>query len=310
MPCCPKTALYLVVAGVVTVDVVLAPTPASASVSLVPDTIAEGGTRSVAVRVVNEDANAVTTRFELHFPRHPALLVDATPVPGWTVTRRDRRADRPVRVDDRETSVVTDIITYSGGRVRPDGYQDFPLTMAPLPENTSLVFTATQTFSDGRVLRWTGATTGAPTITIGDPTPESPGPQSPAAPELAAGPMPPSTTKSAEAVASAVPPPAQASPAPDPRAVATAPSTTERLLLGEPAVPQTDSPSSRWEALGLGAALAVAVLAAIGSLALRARRRESGDPDGFFAVFDDEPAPVLDHDGRADRAAVSEVTSR
>ncbi|TDC87742.1 DUF1775 domain-containing protein [Saccharopolyspora aridisoli] len=300
MPCCPKTALYLMVAGAMTNGVaVLAPTPASASVSLVPDTIAGGGTRSVAVRVVNDDANADTTRFELHFPTNPALLVDATPVPGWTVTRRDRRANRPVRVDDRETSVVTDIITYSGGRIRRGSHQDFPLTMAPLPENTSLVFTATQTFSDGRVLRWTGATTGAPTITIGDPRMESPEPHSPAAPELA-GPMPPSTNSSAEAVASAVPPPAQASTAPYPRAVAAAPSTTERLLLGEPAVPQTDTPSSRWEALGLGAALAVAVLAAIGSLALRARRRESGDPDGFFAVFNDESAPVLDHHGGAD----------
>jgi uncharacterized protein YcnI len=311
MPCCPKTALYLVVAGIVTADVVLAPVPASASVSLVPDTIAEGGTRSVAVRVVNEDIDAVTTRFELHFPRDPALLVDATPVPGWTVTRRDRRADRPVRVDDRETSVITDIITYSGGRLRPGSHQDFPLVMGPLPENTSLVFTATQTFSDGRVLHWSGASTGAPTITIGDPTPEVPGSQSPEAPEIGAGPMPSSTTNSADrAVASAVSPSAQASSALDPRAVAAPPSSTERVLIGEPAVPQTDTPSSRWELLGLGTALALALLAAVGSLALWGRRRENGDPDAFFAVFDDVSAPVLDHDGRAHGAAASEVTSR
>lgn len=307
MPCCPKTALYLVVAGVIAVDVaVLAPTQASASVSLVPDAIAEGGTRSIAVRVVNEDADAVTTRFELHFPRDPALLVDATPVPGWTVTRRDRRADRPVRVDDREASVVTDIITYSGGRVRPGSHQDFQLTMAPLPENISLVFTATQTFSDGRVLRWSAADTGAPTITIGDPTPQAPESTAPAVPEIGAGPIPPSADR---AEAASVPPPAQASPAPDPQAIASASPPTERVLAGDPAVPQTDT-SSRWKLLGLATALSVALLAAVGSLALRARRRERGDPDDLFAVFDDETAPAHDHDGGADSATVSEVTSR
>lgn len=295
MPCCPKTALRLL-AGVLTAEVVVLVqvSPASAQVALVPDVLAEGGTRTVTVRLSNERSSGTATRFELTFPRKPALLADAASAPGWTVTRRDRATGEPLQVDGRTAHTATDTVTFSGIGVPPGSSQDFQLTLGPLPGTGEIYFSARQTFSDGSVSTWRGAANPAtPRITIGAP----PLPTPPATPRTAppgtpmAPPVPTSPTATSQPATSSGPVAERSGPEPAGQALAGASS---------PAAPMRPIPSP-WVLLGVLGALAAALAAVVTYPALRSRRSAARTADDLLDLFDD---------GRADGTASPEVTSR
>ncbi|TCB90090.1 DUF1775 domain-containing protein [Micromonospora zingiberis] len=174
--------------------------PASAHVSINPSEAEQGGYGRFAFRVPNESDEASTTKLEIFLPEDaPVGSVSTMPVPGWTVAVEKRRVDPPVQVHGAEISEVVSKITWTAGgdaaAIAPGTFQEFPISLGPLPEVNQMVFKALQTYSDGGVVRWIdppepgGEEPAAPapvlTLTAASSTPEPAG--SPAESPAAAG---------------------------------------------------------------------------------------------------------------------------
>ena len=141
------------------IAVVAAAGPALAHVTVHPVSAPDDGYVAAAFRIPNEDAAAATVRVEVTFPARPAIANASTqPVPGWKAT--------VTRTGDRVAS-----ITWIGGRIGPGEYQEFPVSMGQLPDDTEAVtFKALQTYDNGDVVRWIESKTD------GGPEPEHPAP--------------------------------------------------------------------------------------------------------------------------------------
>jgi uncharacterized protein YcnI len=125
--------------------------PASAHVTVQPGEAVQGSYTKLTFRVPNESDTAATVKLEVELP----ASIDGArtkPVPGWTAT-----------VDGRT-------IRWEGGRVEPGQFQEFDISVGPLPEVDQLVFKAVQTYSDGSEARWIEETVD------GEEEPERPAP--------------------------------------------------------------------------------------------------------------------------------------
>lgn len=136
---------------------------ADAHVSVLPAQVRQGDAQELTIRVPNEGALA-TTRVEVEFPPQVTVYAFAQPPGDWTVTPR-RAADGTFRG-----------VTYSGGRIPPDGYADFTVLATPFETGTA-VFPTRQTYGANRVKPWTGP-------------PEKPGEESAETGPTAPGPAP------------------------------------------------------------------------------------------------------------------------
>ncbi|WP_328611546.1 YcnI family protein [Amycolatopsis sp. NBC_00345] len=177
--------------------------PAAARVSIVPDKAAGGGTQTFAFRLANERSGTTSTRLEVTFPQDPPIaFVEVAPARGWTATVRPRPLNPPVTVGDKTISQVAGSIVLAGGAVQPHQFEQFLITMGPLPADGRLLFQTTQTFANGEVEHLTeaqvtgSAKAGAPVISLGAATAEAPAPP-------ASGVAAPADTESAIAVAGA-----------------------------------------------------------------------------------------------------------
>jgi uncharacterized protein YcnI len=134
----------------------LAAGPASAHVSVNPDTAVQGGYTEVAFHVPNEQDSADTTQVQVFLPTdHPIASVSTTPVPGWDVSVTKTRLAKPMTTDDGQVTEAVSEITWTKGTIRPGQFQDFTVSLGPLPTDTdTLTFKALQTYSDGQVVRW------------------------------------------------------------------------------------------------------------------------------------------------------------
>jgi uncharacterized protein len=130
---------------------------ASAHVTVHPNRLPAGGFTTMVVRVPNEESNADTTRVDVQLPRG-FFFVSTAPVPGWTAKLVERKLAKPVKLgDDTADSEFSEVI-WSGGRIAPGEYLDFPLSVAiPDTPGKTLTFKAIQTYSNGKVVRWIGA---------------------------------------------------------------------------------------------------------------------------------------------------------
>ncbi|RKN38064.1 YcnI family protein [Streptomyces hoynatensis] len=136
---------------------VLATAPtALAHVTIDPDEAEQGGYTVINVKVPNERDNASTISLELHLDLdHPLSSVMPQPVPGWDVEVETAHLDQPVEVHGSEVSEVPSVITWTGGEISPGQFQQFPLSIGPLPEDVDhLVFKAIQTYDNDEVVRW------------------------------------------------------------------------------------------------------------------------------------------------------------
>ncbi len=173
-------ALLTAVLGVLA----LAP-PAAAQVSIVPDRVDGGGTHTFAFRLANERADTKSTRLELVFPPTPPVAyVKVDPAPGWTVAVRPRPLDAPIEAGGKVIREAAATLVFEGGAVAPRQFEQFLVTMGPLPADGRLLFEATQTFANGAVAHWNQTTSPAPAITFGA------GPVAPAAEAGAQQPVP------------------------------------------------------------------------------------------------------------------------
>ncbi|WP_433552969.1 YcnI family protein [Micromonospora zamorensis] len=147
--------------------------PASAHVTVNPKEATQGGYARVAFRVPNESDTASTTKLEVVLPENaPVGSVSTMPVPGWTVAMEKRKVDPPIEVHGSPITEAVSKITWTAtgdAAVKPGQFQEFPVSMGPLPQVDSMVFKVLQTYSDGNISRW-----------IDPPTPGAEEPENPA----------------------------------------------------------------------------------------------------------------------------------
>jgi uncharacterized protein YcnI/predicted anti-sigma-YlaC factor YlaD len=168
-----RTAKRLGVLGSVVLGGLLAVTgSAYAHVTAQPSTATQGSYTKIAFRVPNEEDKASTTQLEVTFPAdHPIASVETKAVPGWTAQIDKTKLATPIKSDDGDITEAVSKITWTGGKIGPDNFEEFEVSLGPLPTDTDkLVFKAVQTYDNGDVVRWID-TSGA-----GGAEPEHPAP--------------------------------------------------------------------------------------------------------------------------------------
>jgi periplasmic copper chaperone A len=148
---------------------------ASAHVTASSADAAPGGEGKVTFRVPDESDTASTVRIRIELPKKtPIASVSVLPVPGWTVKTTKVPLNPPVTTDDGDTVTqavsVVEFDAASGGGIKPGEFQEFSLSLGPLPKVASLAFPVVQTYSDGKDVAWI-----EPSVE-GAPEPEHPAP--------------------------------------------------------------------------------------------------------------------------------------
>jgi uncharacterized protein YcnI len=114
--------------------------PASAHVTVNPDAATKGGFTKVAFRVPNESDTAGTTVVEVNLPTDtPIASVSLKPLGGWTAVA---------------TKTKITWTAAAGSAIKPGQFQEFEVSMGPLPDTDQVVFKTLQTYSDGTIVRW------------------------------------------------------------------------------------------------------------------------------------------------------------
>jgi uncharacterized protein YcnI len=143
--------------GAVGVITVLAAGSASAHVVVSPATAVGGSETQLTFRAPNEEATAHFIRLVVHLPAAQPLASLATlPIPGWTASLTKSKLAKPITTDDGTATEYTSTITWiaTDGGVGPGQYQNFDVSVGPLPASGTMTFTADQTYTDGTVVHW------------------------------------------------------------------------------------------------------------------------------------------------------------
>jgi uncharacterized protein YcnI len=151
--------------GATAIGVLATAAPAAAHVTANAQEPRQGGYTRVAFRVPTESDTASTTKLEVHLPQDtPIASVSTMPVPGWTVQATTTKLAQPIKVHDSELTEAVSVITWTASPsavIKPGEFQEFPVSMGPLPEVDQLLFKALQTYSDGSIVRWIDETADA-----------------------------------------------------------------------------------------------------------------------------------------------------
>ncbi|MDL4818360.1 YcnI family copper-binding membrane protein [Actinomadura opuntiae] len=144
------------VASLAGLGVIALATAASAHVTVNPKTAEQGSYAKVSFRVPNEEDNADTTKLVVNFPAdHPLASVSVRPLPGWTAKVVKSTLPKPVKTEGGELTKAVTQITWSGGKIEPGQFQEFDVSLGPLPTDTdTLTFKADQTYSNGETVKW------------------------------------------------------------------------------------------------------------------------------------------------------------
>ncbi|WP_030752295.1 YcnI family protein [Streptomyces griseus] len=150
---------FALAAGTAAASVLLLSGPALAHVGVQPvGQAAQGGYATVNVKVPNERDNASTVKVEVNFPLdHPLASVMPQPVPGWKVEVTKSDLDKPLTLHGKQISQAVSKVTWTadGSKIGPGQFQQFPLSLGQLPEDTDqLVLKAIQTYDNKEVVRW------------------------------------------------------------------------------------------------------------------------------------------------------------
>ncbi|MGX6604558.1 YcnI family copper-binding membrane protein [Micromonosporaceae bacterium Da 78-11] len=137
--------------------------PASAHVTVNPNTAAPGAYTKVSFRVPTESDTLSTTKVEVNLPTDtPIASVSLKPLPGWTAATVKSKLATPIKSDGGEITEAVTKITWTAdaaSAIKPGQFQEFDVSLGPLPTAGQVVFKALQTYSDGSVVRWIDAPT-------------------------------------------------------------------------------------------------------------------------------------------------------
>ena len=159
-------------AAVVAVVVGLSTGVAAAHVTVSPSPAAAGSFSVLTFRVPNEKSDASTVKLAVKLPTDtPFAFVSVKPVPGWTVATTTEALPTPITSEGESISEAVSTVTWSGGSIEPGQFQEFELSVGPVPDVDSLVFPAVQTYSDGEDVAWIQL------AQPGQPEPDRPAPE-------------------------------------------------------------------------------------------------------------------------------------
>ena len=146
-------------AGALTVGLAL---PAFAHVTVNPGEAEQGGYAKLTFRVPNESDTASTVKVQVTLPADtPFPSARTKPHPGWTIEAKKSKLPKPVQVGDYNLTEAVTSITWTaqpGNEIKPGEFDEFDISVGPLPEKESMMFPAVQTYSDKSVVNWTEPT--------------------------------------------------------------------------------------------------------------------------------------------------------
>ncbi|MFB2585048.1 YcnI family copper-binding membrane protein [Herbiconiux liukaitaii] len=138
--------------------VLAAPLAASAHVRVDPSTATPGSYTTLTFKVPNESATASTNRVSVDLPTDtPFSSVSYQPVPGWTAEVIEGALPEPVTVGEATlTEAPLSVVwTADDGIGIEDGqFQEFPISVGPVPDTHEVVLPAHQSYTDGTVVDW------------------------------------------------------------------------------------------------------------------------------------------------------------
>ncbi|MER7758372.1 YcnI family protein [Streptomyces sp. NPDC097619] len=151
-----KTSRVPLAAALAAGTVLLLSGTAFAHVSVQPGQAEKGGYATINFKVPNERDDASTNKLEINFPTdHPLASVMPQDVPGWKVEVTKSKLAKPLELHGRQITEAVTKVTWSGGKIEPGKFQQFPLSVGQLPENADqMVFKAIQTYDNKEVVRW------------------------------------------------------------------------------------------------------------------------------------------------------------
>jgi uncharacterized protein YcnI len=134
--------------------------PASAHVTVAADDSTKGADDAILTfRVPNEQDAATTTKLDIKFPvQNPIASVKPASIPGWVVTTTSVKFNPPIKTDDGTITAGVGEVSYTaapGNKGIPvGGFGAFQILVGPLPDANQVVFSAVQTYSNGKVAAW------------------------------------------------------------------------------------------------------------------------------------------------------------
>jgi periplasmic copper chaperone A len=118
----------------------------------------QGGYSKITFRVPNEDDAAGTVKLEVKMPADaPVTSARTRPMAGWTAQITKVTLDKPIKVHGAEVKEAISSVTWTaaaGTRIAPGQFEEFELSVGPLPETDQLVMPAIQTYEGGKVVAW------------------------------------------------------------------------------------------------------------------------------------------------------------
>lgn len=137
----------------------LVPATAGAHISLHPNTTPAGAFATLTVRMPGEQEGAHVTKLDMLFPAG-ITSVSYENVPGWTVRLVSQKVSPPIQTDEGPVSeqVAHVVWTWRGplGEVSNNQFIQFPLSFA-IPGNLAgqaLLFKTVQSYSNGVLVHW------------------------------------------------------------------------------------------------------------------------------------------------------------
>lgn len=134
--------------------------PASAHVSVAPDSTGEGGYSQLTFKVPSESKTATTSKIKVDLPTAtPFTSVRVKPVPGWTAEIVRGALPQPVTVEGATITEAPLSVTWTANNAESqlsiDQYQVFSLSVGRLPKSgTTVTLPVAQSYSDGSVRNW------------------------------------------------------------------------------------------------------------------------------------------------------------
>jgi uncharacterized protein YcnI len=122
------------------------------------ESTASGSFSALTFRVPNESDTASTVKLEVQLPTDtPFLYVSTKPFPGWTVKTTEAPLPEPVEAEGTKITKAVSTVVWTASPaagVKPGEYQDFSISVGPLPKPGAIEIPAVQTYSDGKVVKW------------------------------------------------------------------------------------------------------------------------------------------------------------
>jgi uncharacterized protein YcnI len=133
---------------------------ARAHVSVQPAQATQGGFTKLTFRVPNERPDASTTGLRVQLPQEtPFAFVSVKPTPGWTAQATESTLATPIEVEGETVTQAVSEVSWTGGEIKPGEFQEFEISVGPMPEVSELMFPAIQIYSSGEEVAWIEAPT-------------------------------------------------------------------------------------------------------------------------------------------------------